>query len=857
MPDRPSSPAPTQGSSRPKLDARLAWLLTLSIDELVDLKHREAEELAAIADRLAALPSPTDERDADEQAELLRSPGYQPFAPLTTGVHLPGDPDLKQIGLGEISEPWFSAIVLTDAGSRDLAELGLRVRCQVCDLFTTLVPASAMERLEALTALQYVELARPWFWDLGQAIPFTGINTVHGAAPPVTGTNVVVGVIDNPIDVYHPDFRTAAGATRLLFLWDQLLVPAAGEAGPPTAPALPGFTPAGGVTYGVEYPQAMINAELNAFNPPATPAYQTVRHQPPAPPINGSNGHGTFVTGAAAGNGLGGGSVGGAPGANIIFVRPLGVAGVNLAADNVSVLDAFSYIFARATQAGQASVVNLSASDNQGPHDGTALGEQFLDGLLLTPGRAITLSAGNSTGTNAHAAGTVAPGGTANLVLAYAAGATRSDDVEIWYDGHDQFTVTITAPTVPATIIGPVAPGAVANTVLPNGVTVQVTSVLNDPRNGDNLISIIITVPGGQSIPPGNWTIALTGTVVINGAFNAWVDRNNRFLSAWQAPFVQETQLTLGVPSTAKRAITVGNHDKTAPTPAISPSSGLGPARDGRVKPDSVTVGTNLTAASPRNMNSPLAGQPLYQPVSGTSFSAPLVAGACALLFQCRGAAATWADLKQVLTDTAGTVGLAIPSVAFGFGFLQMAAACARPPTNVDVWVRDAPGDGGAEPFTGPVFWASPDIAVLDTAGNPVANPTYSAVNRFNNIIRVTVRNLGTQTARNVEVYLYWADPGTNIPFPAQWRSVGIFTGPPGFLNLGNVVVVPQLGPGGSTTVDFGWAPPAPGSNLQGDNHFCLLARLEHDADPSNVGAGGFASIPATNNLGLRNVGVL
>jgi hypothetical protein len=57
--------------------------------------------------------------------------------------------------------------------------------------------------------------------------------------------------------------------------------------------------------------------------------------------------------------------------------------------------------------------------------------------------------------------------------------------------------------------------------------------------------------------------------------------------------------------------------------------------------------------------------------------------------------------------------------------------------------------------------------------------------------------------------------------------------------------------------VDFAWAPPAPGSNLAGDNHFCLLVRLEHQADVSNIGAGGFPSIPASNNLGLRNVGVV
>jgi Subtilase family len=860
------------GKARTKLDPRLAYLLSLPPTKLQRLKQEEDAALAKVAELIAAQDPRKPARDVDSAARHRRVPEDSLFAPLTAGVYIPRSTKRGKRAIDDpagLGEPYFSVFILSDASGSDLKRLGAVVRCQSCDVFTAFVSRSTLQLLERSAGVRFIELARLWFYDLNVAIPFTQINTLHSAMPAVNGTGVIVGVVDSPFDYYHPDFRTAAGLTRTRFLWDQSLVPQAGEAGPPIAPALPGFTPGGGATYGVEYNQATIDAELAAFAPPATPAYQTVRHAPPAAAlINGTTGHGTFVTGCAAGNSLGNatggvaGVIGGAPGSTIIFVRPLGNAGIALAADNVAALDAFSYIFARAAQAGLPCVVNMSASDNQGPHDGTTLGEQFLDGLLTVPGRAITLSSGNSTGSNAHAAGTVPAGGTSNLVLNYAAIGLNvpnvSDDIEIWYDGHDRFSVTVTSPT--AVVIGPVAAGAAVAPVAVGGVTVTVTSTINDPRNGDNLISIIITVPAGQQIPLGNWTIALTGTTVINGTFNAWVDRNNRFLSGWQAPFVQENQLTLGVPSTARRVITVGNHDKTAPTPAVSGSSGLGPTRDGRIKPEIATVGTNVTATRPRNMNGPIAGvgaQALYSAVSGTSFSSPIVAGACALLFQCRGAGATWADLKQILTDTAGTLGIApVPGNAFGFGFLQMGAACARPATNVDVWLRDDVGDTGTEPFVGPVTWLCPDIAILDTAGVPVANPTFSAVARFNNIIRVTVRNRGTQTARNVDVFLYWGDPATNIPFPAEWRSTGIFTGTPGFASLGNLIVIPQVASGASTNVDFAWAPPAPGSNLRGDDHFCLLARLEHDADPSNIGAGGFTVVTASNNIGLHNVHV-
>lgn len=861
---RIQKPYPT----RPKLDPRLALLLSLTDKQRRTLKAEEDARIAKLAkdvDEAVAAHDQAKGKDRESTAERLRTLDRQLFAPLTTGLFLPSQAAGRKPWPIGMKAPFAAVFILSDASADNLKRLGVRVRSQVGDIFSAFVLLSDIPRLEESAAIRYIELSRPLFRTLNQAVPYAQLNTLHNAVPSVDGTGVVVGIVDSMLDIYHPDFRTAANATRVLFLWDQTLTPRGVEASPPVAPALPGFAPAGGATYGVEYNQATINNELASFSPPATPAYATVRH-------GGLTAqHGTHVAGIAAGNGLGQGGTftGAAPGSNIIFVRQTSSLGTALLGDSVGNADAFAYIFARATQLGQACVVNLSSSDNQGPHDGLTLGEQFLDNLLLTPGRAITVSAGNSNNTGSHAAGVVAAGGTSNLVLNYSTADINgdgvndlpitSDDVEIWYDGHDRFNVTVTVPTA-AAAIGPVTPGNAANAVLPNGVQVQVTSVLNDPRNGDNLISIIFVVPGGQSIPLGNTTIALTGTTVINGAFQAWVDRNNRGLSAFQAPFLQEGTLTLGVPATARRPITVGSHDKVAPTPGISTTSGRGPSRDGRIKPEIATVGTGpagvlVTAPRSRNMNAVAPGA-LYTGMGGTSMAAPLVAGACACLFQCRGGASTWANLKQILEDTAGTTGLAIPSNAFGFGFMQVGTGCAAPAPSVDVWLRDDATDAGAEPFTGPVAWLSPDIEVLDTAGNPVANPTFDPVKRFNNIIRVTVRNRGTSVARNTEVHFYWADPATNIPFPAAWNTTGIYNDAPGFVNQSNMIVIPQLAGLASTQVQFGWAPPAPGSNIRGDDHFCLLVRLENEGDPSQIGAGGWTVIAARNNIGLHNVHV-
>lgn len=862
--------------ARPKLDPRLSFITSLPANKMKTLKEQENGRLKQVSDEIGQRLAAREEQEEGKQSakfdDRLRDLGNQLFAPLTTGLYFPATSPKEQPGQVKLKEPYVSAFILSDASAKDLTKLGAKIRSQAGDIFTAFIPLSKIEKLEASPAIRFIELARPLFTTLDVAVPYAQINTLHTATPSVRGNGVIVGVIDTRLDVYHPDFRTATGATRVLFIWDQTIPPMGTEAGPPTT--LPGFMPTGigGSTYGVEYSQATIDAELN--HPAGTNAYLTVRQSPTTSPAQ----HGTHVTGIAAGNGLGqmGTYTGAAPEADIIFVRNAGDFAVEAQGDNAFTLDAFSYIFARAAELGRPCVVNLSASDNQGPHDGTTLGEQFLDNLLLTPGRAITLSAGNSNNTAAHAAGNVPSGGTVNLVARYQSGVDSSgttvfpvsDDIEIWYDGHDRFGVTVTVPTTPATVIGPVAPGATMSQTLPSGVQVVVTSTVGDMRNGDNLISILINVPAGQSVPLGDWNIALVGNTVINGSFHAWLDVNNRGLSAWQPPFLREDEMTLGVPSTARGPITVGSHDKVAPTPSIAFSSGRGPTRDGRIKPEIAAVGTGtfptlVVAPRSRNMNAASPGA-LYTSKTGTSMSAPMVAGACALLFECRGPATTQADLKQILENTAGTTGLALPGNDFGYGFLQMANACTTPAPNVDVWLRDYTDDMGMEPYTGAVAWLSPDIEIMDrTATTLVPNPTHHPTRRFNNVIRVTVRNRGTQRARNTDVYLYWADPATNIPFPAAWSSSGICTGGlPDLPIQGNKLVLPQLmpagTPGGGDTIQchFGWAPPAPGNNLSMDDHFCLLVRLENESDPSQINTGGWTSITAKNNLALHNVHV-
>jgi subtilisin family serine protease len=760
-------------------------------------------------------------------------------------------------------EAYMSGFIKFLGSRNDLERIGVKVRSQAGDIFTVFIPLKLIKTLEKIPAVKFIELSKPLFPTLDEVIAQTQINMLHGAVPAVNGAGVIVGVCDSGIDFYHPNFRIndgfgldGFGRSRILRFWDHLLTPGAGEASPAA------------FAYGVEYNQVAINNELNRAA--GTAPYLTVRHNAQ---LNADVGnvqvcdasfvnavHGTHVTGIAAGNGrqaddCGAASVytGAAPNADIIFVRNAGIPGINRASDSSFLADACNYIYAQATALGQPCVINISQSDDQGPHDGSLLGQEFLDNLINQPGRFMTLSAGNSNGANSHASGIVAAGGTQNVSLAYAANATRSDIVEVWYDGHDRFNITVTAPD--GTTSGVVTPGTAVIVGMTNGLNLTVDSRLNDPRNNDNMISIIINANAANQIPVGNWIISLNGVTVINGRFRIWVDRNNRNQSDFLAPHVTNNEMTISDFATTKRAMAVGNHQKNN---AISGGSACGPTRDGRIKPEIAGIGSSVMSTKSRNISLAAPGF-FYVTMGGTSMSAPLAAGCAALLYQCKGAGLSWFDIKQVFEDTADTTGLAIPSNAFGFGRLLMGAGCATPATNVDVWLREFIGDTGNEPAT-MVSWASPDMEVLDAAHNPIPNPLYNIVGgvQQDNFIRITVRNRGTQVARNTEVYLYWADPATALHFATDWNNTGIFTPvgtPLQWVVQGNKIVIPSIPAGGSVPVEFRWLPPVPGSNIRGDNHFCLQARLENEADPSMLTTiDGWAIFAADNNIAIRNV---
>ena len=170
------------------------------------------------------------------------------------------------------------------------------------------------------------------------------------------GKGVLVGVIDSGIDGSHPDFTG-----RLIAFWDQGTPPLV--AGPTPAAAHPAGTPLAaayaGFNYGVELQSAPL-APASA-NPPSTAQ------------DNNRVGHGTHVSGIAAGGGVpdpanpGGFLVppGFASQASIAVVRAIEVG------PQANFLDGITWIFQKATELNVPCVINMSFGEHFHPHDGT------------------------------------------------------------------------------------------------------------------------------------------------------------------------------------------------------------------------------------------------------------------------------------------------------------------------------------------------------------------------------------------------------------------------------------------------------------------------------------------------------
>lgn len=275
---------------------------------------------------------------------------------------------------------------------------------------------------------------------------------------------------------------------------------------------------------------------------------------------------------------------------------------------------------------------------------------------------------------------------------------------------------------------------------------------------------------------------------------------------------------------------------------------------------------------------------------SGTSSACPMVAGVAALAMEKTPAlkgnpvAVRLALNTSCIDVTSGMSGAgegAGPGqdLATGLGLVQAYRALFP----ADVWMRTNPDSDigwgpvhNARPSWPPyAHWRSADVKVVSSPlANPVADfdsaPFEQPIFGEPSYVYVRARNRGPQGSGAVTAKLYYADPSTNLVFPADWRDGQSGVPGEGSLEVDGVgtheQTVADIAAGASVVMPkpYVWNPPDPtlATQLQDlpdgrkKGHFCLLVRLENALDPIHFTGGTQNSVVWDNNLGMRNVSV-
>lgn len=529
--------------------------------------------------------------------------------------------------------------------------LGFRPVTTIGEIATGTIPLNRLRQLEEHPDIVAVEGSSSLKDETeGSLAAIHLLRPANGSRViPGLGRGALIGFIDSGFDLTHPCFCDAAGRTRVVAAWDQMNLGGASGAPPE------------GFDYGVEYRREAIDGYLSEGQT------LVVKNHPWA------GWHGTQVAGVAAGGAAPGSDCQGvAPEAELVFVTyrndtPIG--------GSAFVIDAIGYILKQARALRKPAVINLSQGDNLGAHDGSSLLEKAIDLYAEREGVLVVNSAGNEREGRRHARGRVAAGADYHLPFELKEEASRvidGDTIDLWYYPEDRFAAALRAPTGLQSEF--VTPDAEKFIFFGDGAVAYISSETGNPGNGHNRINVIFEKGSGWR--PGRWELILRGVEVERGDFDAWADRPDAVtLIAFEG---HTDECTVTIPGTARNIITTSGFmtraERGLPEGDLAPLTGLGPTRDGRLKPDLTAPGFSVTTPATRRAADGGAGT--YTAASGTSVAAPHVTGVIALLLAHDGSL-TAEGVRRALLSAARADSFtgAVPNQSWGRGKLDARAA--------------------------------------------------------------------------------------------------------------------------------------------------------------------------------------
>ena len=496
------------------------------------------------------------------------------------------------------------------------------------------LPDALLEDFVALPEIEYVEKPKPFYFQDITALRESCISTVTEREPFLTGKGVLVAILDSSIDFYNENFRNGDGSSRIEALWDQSLAPDAES----------GRVSPEGFQIGVEFTKEQIDAALATGN--ETEARRLI-------PTIDVSGHGTAVAGILAAGGTTEEPFrkGVAPEASLLIVK-LGAQRDNAFPRTTEIMRGVTYALRKARELQMPLVINLSFGNTYGDHRGNSLLERFLDNAAEIGRTSVVVGSGNEGASGGHVEGVIQNGQTERVELAVAE-YESSLNVQLWKYYQDVFEVTLVTPGGERIEIPMDDAGAYRYRTGESELLIYV----GQPLPYMVFQEIYVDFITNTYIQAGVWTFELTPRNIVYGGYQFFLP-SSATRSEGTRFFRESPHVTLTVPSTSLKVITVGAYDVY--TGGVADFSGRGyvfrqllgnfsgeDVLAGRrqssdalrtsemnldvrtlidtVKPDLVAPGVDIETVSVRGG---------YTRVSGTSYATPMVAGAAALLME-------------------------------------------------------------------------------------------------------------------------------------------------------------------------------------------------------------------------------
>lgn len=520
----------------------------------------------------------------------------------------------ESLNVGYSAETRSWELIIKYHGSLDrLREQNIVVEELIAGYAILTVPEALVDMVSDTPEIEYVEKPKRFYY--GQTFP-AGTSCV----PPVTmrtpflnGRGVLLAVLDSGITWDLEVFRKADGSTRIRYLWDQTVSEETGDVRYGKMPD--------GFSIGTEYTAEEINAALQMHT---WDRYRLI-------PSRDLSGHGTAVAGIAAGRSADGLYTGAAPEAELIVVK-LGLPGNSGGVEEgfprtTEILRGVTYALWKARQLNMPLVINLSFGNSYGSHDGSSLLERFLDNASEIGKTVICVGSGNEGAARGHFAGNITRDSRVELAVG---NYERSLNIQLWKNYSDVFRIRLQSPGgEEAELTTNIQGGKYTLKLEQTRILVYLGEPL--PYAVAQEIYLEMIPVTGSYINAGIWTIRLEPVMTVTGQYYLYLPAGNG--RGDSTGFYRSTpQVTLTVPSTAAKVITVGAYDPVYDTYADFSGRGyadstrtIGVAAAGLTKPDLVAPGVNIQAPDVYGT---------FTPTTGTSFATPIVSGAAALLME-------------------------------------------------------------------------------------------------------------------------------------------------------------------------------------------------------------------------------